>query len=170
MFSKKNRILKLPKVYYDAIKIGNPIFPVLFEFENGLRLVINDFLKECYGDDWWETSLKYKKKDIYDYVEDQKVKKNKMPWIGDSSRTTLIPLHSVTLGHLEEIVTKYQSDCIPELFPSIAFFNGHMEIIKRVRNLFGHMYPCITKDDILYTKNEITTLCKQIKYRLEKET
>ncbi|HWQ82359.1 MAG TPA: hypothetical protein VN514_08825, partial [Ignavibacteria bacterium] len=73
------------------------------------------------------------------------------------------PLHSVTLGHLEEIVIKYKSELIPVLFPTYEFFSGHMEIIKRVRNMYTHMYPCITKDDISDAKSEIKILCKQIK-------
>ncbi len=52
----------------------------------------------------------------------------------------------ITLGQLEEIVKAYKSDCIPQLFPNIEFFVGHMELIKRVRNMYSHMFPCITRD------------------------
>jgi len=62
-----------------------------------------------------------------------------MPWIGDSDIVEVLPIHRVTLGHLEEIVKKFQSDRIPELFPTLEFFLGHMEIIKRVRNLYSHV-------------------------------
>lgn len=163
MFNSLTRFLNLPPAYYKAIKVGNPIFPVLFEFENGLRIAVNKILSELYGEDWWETSLKHKIKGIYDYVEDQKLKKDKMKWIGDSKRTVLFPLHSVTLGQLEDIIKIYKSELIPELFPTIDFFSGHLEIIKRVRNMYSHMYPCIDKEDIIYAKSEIKTLCRQIK-------
>lgn len=71
-----------------------------------------------------------------------------------------------TLGHLEEIVKAYQSDCIPELFPTIHFFLGHMECIKRVRNLYAHMFPCLTKDDGKLVRREIRTLAEQINAKL----
>lgn len=166
MFLIQNRLLSLPKEYYEAIKIGSPVFPQLFEFENGLRLAIHKYMIVCYGSDWWENSLKHKLRIVYDYVENQKNKNSFMPWIGDSDRTILLPLHSVTLGQLEEIVSKYKSDCIPELFPTMEFFKGHMEIIKRVRNMFTHMYPCLTSDDIKDAISEMKILCKHIKKKI----
>lgn len=163
---RRSRILQIPKEFLEAIDIGEPIFPFLFQFENGLRLAVNDFLVVCYGPDWWEKSLKFKKSDLYDYVEGQKQKRSYMPWIGDSSRVTTLPIHSITLGQLEQIVISYKSDCIPQLFPTIEFFIGHLEIIKRVRNLFAHMHPCITKRDVTTAKREIITLCEHINSKL----
>jgi hypothetical protein len=91
-----------------------------------------------------------------------------MPWIGASARVTVLPVHLVTLGHLEEVVKRYRSDCIPELFPTIEFFLGHMEVIKRVRNLYSHMFPCITRQDCTLAKREILTLGTHINSRLQK--
>lgn len=85
-----------------------------------------------------------------------------MPWIGASARVQILPLHLVTLGHLEEIVKKYKPDCIPQLFPTLEFFLGHMEVIKRVRNLYTHMFPCITRDDCRTARREILTLATHI--------
>ncbi|MEO8514053.1 MAG: hypothetical protein ABI543_10865 [Ignavibacteria bacterium] len=166
MFNFKKYNISLPSEYYKAVKIGAPIFPILFEFENGLRLAINNFLSSIYGNDWWEIKLKSRYFDAYKYVADQKAKRDKMPWIGDSSRTTLIPLHSVTIGHLEQIVIKFQSECIPQLFPTIQFFTGHMEIVKRVRNMYSHMYPCIDKEDIEDAISEIKIISKHIKNKI----
>jgi hypothetical protein len=73
----------------------------------------------------------------------------------------------VTLGHLEEIIKKYRSDCIPELFPTLEFFLGHMEVIKRVRNLYSHMFPCISRSDIRVAKREILTLAAHLNTKLD---
>ncbi len=89
-----------------------------------------------------------------------------MPWIGNSQIVSVLPIHLVTLGHLEEIVKKYKSDCIPEIFPTIEFFLGHMEVIKRVRNLYAHMFPCLTADDVSLARREMLTLCAHINARL----
>lgn len=148
------------------IAIGNPLFSPLYQFENGLRLAIHKFLSECYTDNWWEVSLRTQLPHIYEYAEEQKQKKDLMPWIGDSARINLLPIHLVTLGHLEEIVKKYRSDCIPELFPTMEFFLGHMECIKRVRNLFSHMVPCLTSEDSQLAKREIRTLSSHINMKL----
>lgn len=166
--SRPRRLLRIPFEYIDAIVIGRRALSDIFQFENGLRLVINRQMVAFYGKDWWETSLKLKPKlqNIYDYVEDQKLRKNKMPWIGDSQRVELLPLHAITLGQLEQVVIQYKSDLVPELFPTIEFFTGHMEVIKRVRNLFAHMYPCITENDVRAAKREIMTLCDHLRTKL----
>jgi hypothetical protein len=159
-------LIKIPAPYLDALPLGNVLFPSLFQLENGLRLAINDFLRTCYGPDWWTASLKVQLPTVFDYAEDQQKKRDAMPWIGDSSRVAVLPIHLVTLGHLEEIVKKYKSDCIPQLFPTLEFFLGHMEAIKRVRNLYTHMFPCITKDDCRLARREILTLAPHINSRL----
>ena len=161
-----HRIVKIPKVYLEAIEFGNVLFPSLYQFENGLRLAVHKHLVTCYGNDWWTISLRTKLPRIFDYAEDQQEKRHSMPWIGDSSRVTVFPIHLVTLGHLEEIVKKYQSDCIPQLFPTLEFFLGHMEYIKRVRNLYSHMFPCITRDDCKLARREILTLATHINSKL----
>ena len=159
---RRRQIVNIPIEYIEAIDIGAPIFSHLFQFENALRLYINNFLEVCYGPDWWEVSLKQKKKDIYDYVESQKLKQSYMPWIGESTKVNVLPIHSITLGQLEQIVISYKSECIPQLFPSLEFFSGHLEIIKRVRNLFAHFHPCITAGNVATAKREIITMCEHI--------
>ena len=103
---------------------------------------------------------------IYDYADEQENKRHSMPWIGASARVSILRLHLITLGQLEEIVKKYRSDCIPDLFPTLEFFLGHMEVIKRVRNLYTHMFPCLTHGDCRTAKREILTLAAHINTKL----
>jgi len=162
------RLIRIPQEYLEAIDLGNILFPSFYQFENGFRIVLDSFLSALYGTDWWSLSLQTNLPTIYKYSEDQRTKMDAMPWIGDSTRVKVLPVHLVTLGHLEEIVKKYRSDCIPELFPTIEFFLGHMEVIKRVRNLYAHMFPCMTKDDCKLAKREILTLGAHLNSRLPK--
>jgi len=150
----------------DVIPIGERLFSPIFQFENGLRLAIHRYLSEFYTGSWWEVSLKTRLPDVYKYAEDMRARKDRMPWIGDSASVTLLPIHLVTLGQLEEIVKAYRSECIPDLFPSTEFFLGHMECVKRVRNLYAHMIPCLTRKDERVLKREILTLCEHINTRL----
>lgn len=142
------------------------LFPALYQFENGLRLAIYHFLASCYGKDWWDISLQLRLPAIHDYAEKQSTRMSSMPWIGASTRVEVLPVHLVTLGHLEEIVKKYISDCVPELFPTIEFFLGHMEAIKRVRNLYSHMFPCVSRADCDLARREIRTLASHINSKL----
>jgi len=150
----------------EAIPVGQSVFPTLYQFENGLRLAIHKHLSTCYGVNWWEDSLRTNLPDVYQYAEDQKTKRASMPWIGDSSRIPVLPIHLVTLGFLEEIVKKYQADCIPDLFPTREFFLGHMECIKRVRNLYSHMFPCLDKQDVKVVKGEVRVLVFHLRTKL----
>lgn len=102
--------------------------------------------------------------DLLIYLQQKKL--NAMPWIGTSPAVKVLPVHLVTLGQLEEIVKSYRSECIPQLFPSLEFFTGHMELIKRVRNMYTHMFPCITRQDCEIAKSEIRVLSRHINCRL----
>lgn len=164
---QRNRVVKIPVSYLEALENASSIFPSLYQLENGLRIVLHEFLSTCYGMDWWEKSLKNKLPEIYQYAETQNTKKNKVPWLGNSNKVKLLPIHLTTLGQLEEIVKKYKSDCIPELFPSLEFFLGHMEIIKRVRNFYSHMFPCITKADCTAAQKEVFILSRPLNERLK---
>lgn len=110
------RIVRLPADYYVAMDLSNVIFPPLYQFENGLRLLLDSFLTTCYGIDWWDVSLRPKLQRIFEYAETQQKKLDSMPWIGATSTVKVLPIHLVTLGHLEEVVKAYQSDCIPDLY------------------------------------------------------
>jgi hypothetical protein len=163
---RTRRIVKIPNEYFEAVALGNVLFPALYQFENGLRLTIHHFLATCYGPDWWMKSLQVELPKIFEYGANQQDKMAAMPWIGSSARISVLPVHLVTLGHLEEIIKKYRSDCIPELFPTIEFFLGHMEAIKRVRNLYSHMFPCITRQDTILARREILTLAGHLNSKL----
>jgi len=148
-----------------AIPLGENLFSPLYQFENGLRLAIDKHLSACYTD-WWNSRLQFALPEIHKYAQDHMRKIANMPWIGDSARTPILPIHHVTLGQLEEIVKKFSSDCIPQLFPTIEFFLGHMECIKRVRNLYSHMFPCLDIQDSRLAKREILTLSEHLSTRL----
>lgn len=160
------RLVRIPVEYLDVIPVGTQLFSPLYQFENGLRMAIHKFLSTCYTVNWWEVSLKTRLPTVYEYAEEQKRRRDLMPWIGDSSDVEILPIHLITLGQLEEIVKAYQSECIPELFPTMEFFLGHMECIKRVRNLFSHMVPCLTQEDTRLARGEIRALSSHINTRL----
>jgi hypothetical protein len=161
------RLVRIPQPYFEVLDVANVMFPVLYQFENGLRLSIHHYLETCYGTDWWDKSLQTQLPAVFQYEATQKAKLATMSWLGTSTSVTVLPVHLVTLGHLEEIIKKYKSDCIPELFPTIEFFLGHMEVIKRVRNMYSHMFPCITNNDARVARREILTLAEHLNTKLD---
>jgi len=164
---KPLRLVRIPETYFEVLDVANLLFPSLYQFENGLRLAIHHFLATCYGTDWWDKSLQAQLPGVFNYEADQKAKLATMSWLGASTRVAVLPVHLITLGHLEEIIKKYQSDCIPELFPTLNFFLGHMEVIKRVRNMYSHMFPCISVNDARVAKREIQTLAEHLNAKLD---
>ena len=161
------RFIRIPEPYFEVLDVANLLFPSLYQFENGLRLAIHYFLETCYGADWWTTKIQSDLPKVFEYEATQKAKLATMSWLGASPRVAVLPIHLITLGHLEEIIKKYQSDCIPELFPTLTFFLGHMEVIKRVRNMYSHMFPCITLGDAKVVKSEIRTLAYHLNPKLD---
>lgn len=164
---KPIRLVRIPAPYFEGLDVANLLFPSLYQFENGLRLAIHHFLETCYGPDWWIKKIQAELPVVFKYEADQKAKLATMSWLGSSTRVAVLPVHLVTLGQLEEIIKKYQSDCIPELFPTLAFFLGHMEVIKRVRNMYSHMFPCISQTDARVVKTEIRTLAYHLNAKLD---
>ncbi len=160
------RTVRIPSEYLAVLEFGGSLFPPLYQFENGLRLIVHRHLVTCYGADWWERSLRFKLPKTYKYAEEQRQRRSAMPWIGDGVGVTVLDVHLITLGQLEEIVRSYRSDCIPHLFPTIEFFLGHMECIKRVRNLYVHMFPCLTAADASLVRREMLTLSAHVNARL----
>ena len=160
------RLVRIPREYLEALDLANAVFPSLYQFENGLRLAVHKYLSSLYTEDWWELSLKARLPAAYEYAAKQQCRMDAMPWIGDSAAVPILPIHLITLGLLERIVIQYRSECIPSLFPSMDFFLGHMEVIKRVRNMYAHMFPCITRGDCRLARREIATLAAHINTHL----
>jgi hypothetical protein len=152
---------KLPKLkwlgshYYSLADRLNGFYGYLFLFENALRLKINSVIESKYSN-WWEGKIKSELPDVYKYAEDEQSRQAKLPMVGQAQ--ALQPYDYVTLGHLEQIITKYQSLFVPSVFPNLHFFTGHMVIVKRVRNAIAHMAPSTTLRDIRNAKNEIDIL------------
>jgi hypothetical protein len=78
-----------------VLDLANVLFPPLYQFENGLRLAIHHFLGSCYGTDWWNASLQTKLPTVFQYEADQRTKLATTPWIGASTRVTVLPVHLV---------------------------------------------------------------------------
>jgi hypothetical protein len=153
------KIKWMPENYYNMAERLSEFYGYLFVFENALRLKIEGIMSSKYTN-WWESKLKVDLPDVYKYSNDEKARQAKLPMVGAPSASQ--PLDFLTVGHLEQIITKYQYEFVPLVFPNLHFFTGHMVIVKRVRNAVAHMAPSTTLKDIRNAKNEIDILLQHL--------
>lgn len=163
--SPRPRSFSMPKIrwvspsLYALSERLSECYGYMFLFENALRLKIDTVMK-VKKSNWWEENIKKELQDVYKYVEDEKKKQARLPMVGRIDAMQSIDY--TTIGHLEQIIVKYQKDFIPSCFPNPQFFTGHMVIIKRVRNALAHMAPSITSRDIGNAKHEIDILLQHL--------
>lgn len=163
--NKRTRSFAVPKIkwvspsVYSLAERLSEFYPYLFIFENALRLRI-DTIMRVKNPDWWEVIIKRELPEVYKYAKDEEARQAILPMVGHSD--ALKPIDYITVGLLEQIIVKYQKDFIPSCFPKLHFFNGHMMIVKRVRNAIAHMAPSTTKIDIRNAKGEIDILLQHL--------
>jgi hypothetical protein len=150
----------LPARHYTIAGKLSDFYPYIFVFENALRAAINARMSAAYGPDWWQTKIRVELSDAYKYAEDEEKRQSKLPIVGMSLKMS--PLELVTIGHLEQIIQKYQKLFVPSLFPTFHFFSGHMVIVKQVRNAMAHVSPSATPRDIQNARHEMSILLQHL--------
>ncbi|TXJ29927.1 hypothetical protein EPJ69_11855 [Brachyspira aalborgi] len=160
MGNKKEKI-NLPKEYINALKNAKELYSHIFSFEIGLRLAIDKHLTEWIGKEWWNIKLAKDMPEIFKYAEEHK----KQYFINEIDKS-IRNIHFITIGHLSEIVKKYKETFIPEVFPNLHVFLGHIEYIIKIRNCCCHMHPNIDKEYIKILEAETLILSKMINSKI----
>ena len=160
MVNKKEKI-NLPKEYINALKNAKELYSHIFSFEIGLRLAIDKHLTEWIGKEWWNIKLAKDMPEIFKYAEEHK----KQSFINKIDKS-IHNIHFITIGHLSEIVKKYKETFIPEVFPNLHVFLGHIEYIIKIRNCCCHMHPNIDKEYIKILEAETLILSKIINSKI----
>ncbi len=164
MSNKKQEKINIPKEYIDTLKKAKELYSNIFSFEIGLRLAIDKHLTEWIGKEWWNIRLSKDMPDIFKYAEEHK---KQFSIINENEIDKSIHnIHFITIGHLSEIVKKYKETFIPEVFPNLHFFLGHIEYIIKIRNCCCHMHPNIDKEYIKTLKAETLILSKIINSKI----
>lgn len=157
----KQEKINLPKEYASALKNAKELYSHIFSFEIGLRLAIDKHLTEWIGKEWWNIKLAKDMPEIFKYAEEHK----KQSCINKIDKS-IHNIHFVTIGHLSEIVKKYKETFIPEVFPNLHVFLGHIEYIIKIRNCCCHMHPNIDKEYIKILEAETLILSKIINSKI----
>lgn len=161
--ANKKEIITLPKEYLNTLKNAKELYARIFRFEIGLRLAIDKHLTEWVGKEWWNIKLSKDMPEIFKYAETHK----KESYINKIDKH-IHNIHFITIGHLSEIVKKYKETFIPEVFPNLHVFLGHIEYIIKIRNCCCHMHPDIDKEYIKILEAESLILSKIINSKLYK--
>ena len=157
----KNEKINLPKEYINALKNAKELYSHIFSFEIGLRLAIDKHLTEWIRKEWWNIKLAKDMPEIFKYAEEHK----KQSFINKIDKS-IHNIHFITIGHLSEIVKKYKETFIPEVFPNLHVFLGHIEYIIKIRNCCCHMHPNIDKEYIKILDAETLILSKIINSKI----
>lgn len=161
MSNKKQEKINLPEEYINALKNAKELYSHIFSFEIGLRLAIDKHLTEWIGEEWWNINLAKDMPEIFKYAEEHK----KQYFINEIDKS-IRNIHFITIGHLSEIVKKYKETFIPEVFPNLHVFLGHIEYIIKIRNCCCHMHPNIDKEYIKILDAETLILSKMINSKI----
>lgn len=160
MGNKKEKI-NLSKEYTNTLKNAKELYAHIFSFEIGLRLAIDNHLTEWIGKEWWNIKLAKDMPEIFKYAEE-----HKKEFFINKIDKSIHNIHFVTIGHLSEIVKKYKETFIPEVFPNLHVFLGHIEYIIKIRNCCCHMHPNIDKEYIKILEAETLILSKIINSKI----
>lgn len=161
MANRKQEKINIPKEYLNTLKNAKELYSHIFSFEIGLRIAIDKHLTEWIGKEWWDKKLAKDMPDIFNYAEKHK----KETYINKVDKS-IHSIHFTTLGHLSDIVKKYKETFIPEVFPNLHVFLGHIEYIIKIRNCCCHMHPNIDKEYIKLLKAETLVLSNIINSKI----
>ena len=121
-------------------------YQILYCFENDVRTIINDIMKENFGSDWWDQCVRDSIK--LDVRRNQEAEQNSV-YYGRIDE----PLYFTTLGDLKEII-KDNYDNFIDHFRSKRFVDELLFQINRLRVVVGH--------NCMLEEMDITTLKQNI--------
>lgn len=113
-----------------ALEMGR-IYTLIYCFENSVRGLIMERLRENHGVDWWSNCVPKK---IREYTESRQKDAEDNSWL-EGHRGGLLDF--VQFGHLSDIVT-HNWDDFSDLVPSQHWLKQRMDELEKTRNFIAH--------------------------------
>lgn len=133
--------LLLPlKMLAEAKEMAEEVYPLLYVFENSVRMIIVRVMQKAHGLDWWDVKVG---RGIREEVQRRRAKEDQNPWHGKRGAH---PIYYTDLDHLGLIVQNNWAD-FKQILPSPQWVRQRIDEIAHSRNPVAHMNP-ISKDDI----------------------
>jgi hypothetical protein len=107
------------------------IYAVLYCFENAVRSLVADRLRERHGVKWWAAQVSPK---IREYAESRQKEAKETSWLEGQKQD---PLGFVQFGHLADIIIANWED-FSDLVPSQHWLKQRFEELEKARNFIAH--------------------------------
>ncbi len=121
------------------------IYPLLYILENSIREVIDKIMISQHGDDWWEAIAP---RGLRDTVSSRMVEEKRNSW---HQRRGDRPIDYLDLDQLSALMRKIEKEVVPNVIPSLAWFNQLVEEVYKSRCVVCHMNP-LDRDNIQAVK------------------
>jgi len=123
-----------PQIINDAKLMASRVYFLLYIFENSARELIKRVMARAYGDDWWSTSAPAK---VKREVEGRMKGETRLRYHGKRGAHEI---YYTNIKHLRQIVTSNWQH-FERLFPDMAWFTTHVDVIEASRNVVAHNNP-----------------------------
>ncbi len=110
------------------------IYPFLYVLENSIREVIDRFMTNRYGTNWWDA----KGGKLKDKVIQRMADEEKNSW---HQRRGARPIDYLDLMQLPTLVRQIQDDLVPDIIPTMEWFTQFIDEVYKSRCVVCHMNP-----------------------------
>lgn len=132
------------------------VYPVIYVFENSIRIIVQRIMESKYGKEWWKKAKI--QTTITQKVEGRKKKEDSNKWHGKRGS------HEIYYTNIEELMSIIENNW--EVFelhlPKQHIVKAIIEIIGTSRNVIAHNNP-LSNDDILSIKLNYRRWTNQVK-------
>ncbi len=145
----------LPESKLSEAKQMAAVYPLLYILENSIREVIDRMMIKQHGPNWFDSQAP---KGLKDRVLDRMVDEHKNAW---HQRRGARPIDYLDLDQLPALMRKIDRNVVPDIIPSIEWFNQLVEEVYKSRCVLCHMNP-LDQDNIQAVKLRLNQWQKQI--------
>lgn len=114
----------------EALRMAR-LYALLYCFENSVRALVTQRLRERHGDDWWSVKVPRK---VQDFAAARLRDALDNSWLEGNTKD---PLSFVQFGHLSDIIVGNWED-FSDLIPSQHWLRQRMDELERARNYIAH--------------------------------
>ena len=125
----------LPQGKLSEAKEMAAIYPLLYILENSIREVIDRVMTAKYGDSWWDTKAP---RGLKDTVSKRMADEKKNAW---HQRRGSRPVDYLDLDQLPALMRKIEKEVVPNIIPSMEWFNQLIQEVYQSRCVVCHMNP-----------------------------
>jgi hypothetical protein len=122
------------KIYNEAKKMAEDVYPLIYIFENSVRNLILNVLSKKFGNSWWDSKVT---SSVKRKVADRKISENRNSWHGKRGAHEI---YYTDIDDLIAIIKRNWSE-FEEIFPKQSWIENIIDTIEVSRNTIAHNNP-----------------------------